>query len=375
MFRAEIYRVFSRKAGLAAMLAGLFFILYYTMGNTVWGEGLVDEGRIYYGKEAIRRDKEIAAEFSGPLTEDVVRAIWEKYGPPVNYANRSTTKEGLEAAAATGGNDNYCNRAMTSLFGEEIVGEDGEVTYALAEGWTESRYLQGGYTFGYTGSSRWFWDRFMMAYQLAYITIIVFLCPMFSEDYAFRTTDIILPAAKGRFRLWRLRLAVGCFLASAYYWLACGSIFLLYIAYYGTEGLSVSCGLAGVPMFFPEDDISMGKGLLMLYLCGWAAAVVLAALVCAVSAASRQSFSSLVRSLALYIGPFAFMRLVLDSLPRGRVNSLLHMICYSMPLSFCGSYVEVSHGERWLMAAVALAAAVSGAAVSARRYCHHQVGR
>ncbi len=254
MFRAEIYRVFSRKAGLAAMLAGLFFILYYTMGNTVWGEGLVDEGRIYYGKEAIRRDKEIAAEFSGPLTEDVVRAIWEKYGPPVNYANRSTTKEGLEAAAAMGGNDNYCNRAMTSLFGEEIVGEDGEVTYALAEGWTESRYLQGGYTFGYTGSSRWFWDRFMMAYQLAYITIIVFLCPMFSEDYAFRTTDIILPAAKGRFRLWRLRLAVGCFLASAYYWLACGSIFLLYIAYYGTEGLSVSCG-AGVRRLRGEQAV------------------------------------------------------------------------------------------------------------------------
>ena len=375
MFRAEIYRVLSRKAGLAAMFAGFVFILYFTMGNTVWGEGLIDEGRIYHGEEAIRRDKEIAAEFSGPLTEGAVRAIWEKYGPPVNYASRSTTKEGMEAAAATGGNDNYCNRAMTSLFGEEVVGEDGKVTYVLAEGWTKSRYLQGGYTFGYTGSSSWYWDRFMMAYQLAYLAIIVFLSPMFSEDYAFRTADIILPTARGRFRLWRLRLAVGCFVASAYYWLACGSIFLLYIAYYGIEGLAVSCGLAGVPMFFPEDACPMGKGLAMLYLCGWAAALVLAVLVCAVSAVSRNSFSALVRSLALYAVPFAFMRLVLDSLPMGRVNALLHIVCYSMPLSFCGTYVEASHGGRWLMAAVALAAALLGAAAGARRYCRHQVGR
>ena len=132
MFRTEIYRILSRKVGVAAMLAGLLLLLYMAMGITVWGEGLIDEGRIYYGARAIARDKEIAAEFAGPLTEDTVRAIWEKYGPPVNCAMRSTTMESLRDAAASGGNDNYCNRFVAEHFGTQVQGEDGRITYVLA---------------------------------------------------------------------------------------------------------------------------------------------------------------------------------------------------------------------------------------------------
>lgn len=373
MLKAEIYRILSRKTGLVAMAAGFLFILYYTMGNTVWGEGLVDGGRIYYGAQAIARDKEIAAEFAGPLTEETVREIWEKYGPPVNYANRSTTMEGLEAAAATGGSDNFCNRFVAWRFGEETVGEDGEITYVLEEGWTGSRYLQGDYVFGYTGGSGWYWDIFMMAYQLSYVAIIVFLSPMFSEDYAYRTADIILPTAKGRLTLWKKRLAVGCGLASAYYWLVCGSVFLLYLACYGAGGLEASCAVAGLPVFLATDYIPMWKGLLQLYLCGWLGALVLAVTVCAVSAASRKSFSSLVRSLALYIGPFALLRLVLDMLPMGRLNTLLHYICYSMPFSYTGTFANAPDNSRLLLTATALSAALLGAAYGAYRYCHYQV--
>ena len=148
MFKAEMYRLLSKKVAVAAMLVALFFIIYFTMGNTVWGEGLIDDGEIYHGTAAIAKDKEIAAEFTGPLTEETVRAIWEKYGPPINYYSRSTTLEGMREAAAKGGNDNYCNRFVARKFGEVVKDEEGETTYVLAEGWTESRYLQGDYMFG-----------------------------------------------------------------------------------------------------------------------------------------------------------------------------------------------------------------------------------
>lgn len=373
MFKTEIYRILSKKTGIAAMVVAMFFIIYFALGNTVWGEGVIDDGKIYHGEEAIAKDREIAAEYAGPLTAQKVEAIWEKYGPPINYDNRSTTLEGMNAAAAKGGNDNYCNRFVVRMFGQEVEGEDGRISYVLKEGWRESRYLQGDHVFGYAGSTFWYWDRFMMAYILAHIAIIILLCPVFAEDYALRTADIILPTAKGRFRLWRLRVGVGCLLASAYYWLASGSVFLLYIAYYGTEGLGVSCGLVGVPAFFPKDGLPVGTGLLILYLSGWFTAVVLAVLVCGISAGCRQSFTALVRSLVLYIGPFAVMRVVLDSLPMGRVNALLHYICYSLPFSYPGTFSEAPDSGKAFLTAIALAAALIGAAIGAMRYCRHQV--
>ena len=144
MFHTEVYRILSKKINLAVMLAGMLFALYYAMGNTVWGEGLIDDGRIYKKTEAIARDQEIAAEFSGVLTADTVQAIWEKYGPPVNYENRSTTWEGLQAAASDGGNDNFCNRFVVRVFGEPVM-EDVAIVYRRRDGWRESRSMQGNY--------------------------------------------------------------------------------------------------------------------------------------------------------------------------------------------------------------------------------------
>ena len=374
MFHTEVYRILSKKINLAVMLAGMLFALYYAMGNTVWGEGLIDDGRIYKKTEAIARDQEIAAEFSGVLTADTVQAIWEKYGPPVNYENRSTTWEGLQAAASDGGNDNFCNRFVVRVFGEPVM-EDGEIVYRLRDGWRESRYLQGNYVFGYAGGSTWYWDRFCIAFALGQLAIIVCLCPLFVEDYACRTADVILSTPKGRFTVWKTRMAVGGLLASVYYWMCCGSIFFQYIAFYGADGLAVSCRLAGLPMDVKYDYISTGKCLLVLYLCGWGSTLVLVALVGAVSASGRQLFSVLVRSLLLYAGPLAVVKIVLDTLPMGRVNSMLHLVCYSMPLSYPGTFAEALARGKAVLTALMLTVAATATAAGAYRYCHHQVGQ
>ena len=84
MLKTEIYRIATRKIVLTALAAALLITGYYSL-FALWSEGVIDGKDIYLGKAAIIKDKEIAAQFEGPLTEETVRAIWDKYGAPVNY--------------------------------------------------------------------------------------------------------------------------------------------------------------------------------------------------------------------------------------------------------------------------------------------------
>ena len=112
----------------------------------------------------------------------------------------------------------------------------------------------------------------------------------------------------------------------------------------------------------------------MLYLCGWISMLALVLLICAVSALCRRTFASLMFCLLLYVGPLAFMRTLLDALPMGRVNVLLHYICYGMPLSYPGTFAEAPNNSRALLTGILLTVSLIGAAVGARAYCRHQVG-
>lgn len=101
----------------------------------------------------------------------------------------------------------------------------------------------------------------------------------------------------------------------------------------------------------------------------------LAALVCGASVAGRQPFGVLGSSLLAYIGPLAFMRIVLDPLPMGLVNAMRHMACYSMPLSFPGTFMEAPPGGKAILVGIALAVAAFAMARGAYRYCRRQVGQ
>lgn len=373
MFWTEMYRIFSRKAAAVALAAVLFIALFYGR-SAVWGEFSIDRGTVYYKAQAIEKDQEAAEEFTGILTEDTVRAIWEKYGSPVGVANGGTTQEILEVKSAGGRSENCCNRMAADVFAEKMA-EDGLSFYVLREELSGSRYLQGDYYFGYTGRG-WtgFWDAFLIAYALTCIMVVLLLAPTFSEDYACRTADIILPTANGRLRLWLTRTAAGCAAASFCYWLVCGSIFLLQFFTYGAEGLRVSCRLAGMPMYFLEDYLPIWTGIFLLYLCGWAAVLVLALLVQGVSAKCRNPFSALVKSLLVYAGPFAFMRVVLEAFFGGSIGRLLRYFCYSMPLSYPQCFLEAPGGVRVLMTGFLLTAAAAGAALGVSGYCRHQAG-
>lgn len=372
MLGKELYRILSRRITLLALVAAAAFLFYY--GHLqIWEESVIENGEVYLRDEAVSRDRIITEEFAGPLTEEAVRAIWEKYGAAVNQ-EYYITEESLSQLARQGGNDNYCNRLVTRLFTQRIAQEDGTFTYVLPDDLSESHYLDGSYSFGYAGKGWiWYWEQFLVIIVMVSIVITIAFSPVFSEDYALRTADIILSTAKGRLQIWLLRTGVGFLFASVCYWLICGIAFLQQYLYYGPEGLYVSCGLTQMPYYWMEDSAPLWKALLILHLGGWFSLLVLILQIQAISAKCKSSFVSLLWSLAVYLGPIFIVELVLNNLPFSELNNWLKKICYSMPLSFSGMYLQAPPSGKQVLLLFALIAAVLAGGVGAAGWCRHEV--
>lgn len=370
MFKMEIYRILSKRLVIIAMVLCVFLGFYYGM-IAVSEEAVVDDGQLYRREQshiAIAKNSEITAQFAGYLTEETVRNIWEKYGAPCRYDD-GVDEDALIREMETGGSYNYCNRLVAKLFCDMEETEDGEIIFSLSENLSENRYLRGDYYFGYAGRGwTWYWDSFLVIFVLVCLVVIVALAPVFSEDYVCRTAGCILPTVRGRMCLWITRTLAGCLFASLFYWLMAGMLFVQQIFFYGTEGLRVSCGLTEVPMFWEDDAAPLWRAVLLIHFCSWFAVLVLTLLVQGISAKCRQTFSSVLWSLFLFAGPFALLRLVLDKLPMGRLNILLHRIIYSMPFSYTGITLSASPDWRRFMTGCALVMALSGGLLGARAW-------
>lgn len=374
MIRKEIYRILSRKITLLALVVATAFLVYYGTFRIV-EEVVIENGQVYRYREAVARDKAIAEEFAGPLTVETVRAIWEKYGQPVNTENLLRDEELLQLAGQ-GGYDNYCNTLVARNFADSVTQDDGEdILVLFDEGdLSGSRYLNGNYIFGYVGKGwEWYWDQLMMTLVLTSMVVIIAFSPVFSEDYAFRTADIILPTVRGRFQAWRLRTGAGFLFASVYYWLMSAYAFLLNYMVYGGEGLSVSCGLTFLSYDFTRDSDPVWKAILIMHLTGWFSMLALVLQIQAISSKCRSSFMSLLWSLAAYLGPFAVIRTILDAFPTTRLIMWLKYFGYSMPLSFAGMYTQAPSSSKRVLLVIALVTAVVTAVLGAVGWGRHQV--
>lgn len=375
MIGKELYRILSRRITWIALFVATAFLVYYGM-SSIAEEAVIDNGKVYRGREAIAYDKMITEEFAGPMTFATVQAVLEKYGMPVN-PEHTTWKEELRQLAEHGGYDNYCNHAVIDLFtgSGEVLAEDGRVNLKLIESLSaENRYLDGSYAFGYTGRGwTWYWDHFLILLVLVSLVVIISFSPVFSEDYASRTADIILPTVKGRFRLWWLRTGTGFLFASVYYWLMSVFLFLLNYLVYGGEGLSVSCGLTYVPYEFMRDSEPLWKAILGMHLCGWLGMLALVLQIQAISSKCKSSFGSLLWSLAAYLGPFAVVKTILGNLPFGGLNKWLQYFCYSMPLSFSGMFIQAPASGKQVLSTFAVIVAVAAAGLGAWKWGRHQV--
>lgn len=375
MIGKEIYRILSRKITLLALVVATAFLVYYGTLRIV-EEVVIENGEVYYYGEAVARDKIIAEEFAGLLTEETVRAIWEKYGEPVNYNGHTLRDEDLLQLAKQGGYDNYCNTLVARLFTYSTTQDNGKDILVLREEkeLSENRYLDGSYIFGYVGKGwRSYWDQLLMTLVLTSIVVIIAFSPVFSEDYAFRTADIILPTARGRFQIWGLRTGAGFLFASVYYWLMSAYAFLLNYTIYGGEGLSVSCGLTFMPYDWTRDSDPVWKAILIMHLTGWFSMLVLILQIQAISSKCKSSFMSLLWSLAAYLGPIAVINMILNNFPVNRLIMWLKYFGYSMPLSFSGMFTQAPSSSKQILLMFALITAVVTAVLGTVGWSRHQV--
>lgn len=374
MIRKEIYRIFSRKITWLALVVATAFMVYYGTFHIV-EESVIDHGEIYQYGEAVAWDKAMAEEFAGPLTIETVQAIWEKYGVTVNPENVQI-KEELLQLAKQGGNANYCNQFVTRMFTDSITLDNGEEVLTLKgeEELAGSHYLDGSYIFGYVGKGwSWYWDQLLITLILTSVVVIIAFSPVFSEDYAFRTADIILPTVRGRRKIWGLRTGAGFLFASVYYWIMSGYAFLLNYIIYGGDGLSVSCGLTFIGYDWTRDSDPLWMAILVMHLGGWFSMLVLVLQIQAISSKCKSSFISLLWSLAAYLGPIAVVNTILNNFPFNVLIKWLKIFCYSMPLSFSGMFTQAPLPSKRILLLFALATAVAATVAGAVGWSRHQV--
>lgn len=374
MIRKEIYRIFSRKITLLALVVATAFLVYYGTFR-IAEEAVIDDSVVYQYGEAVARDKRIAEEFAGPLTIETVQAIWEKYGVSANPEN-AVRKEELLELAKQGGYANYCNDFVTGMFTDRITLDNGEEALVLKEKeeLAENHYLDGSYTFGYVGKGwSWYYDQLLMTLVLTSTVVIIAFSPVFSEDYAFRTADIILPTVRGRLPIWGMRMGAGFLFASVYYWIMSGYAFLMNYIIYGGEGLTVSCGLTFLGYDWTRDSDPVWKALLIMHLTGWFSMLALVLQIQAISSKCKSSFMSLLWSLAAYLGPIAVVNTILNNFPFNELVKWLKYFCYSMPLSFSGMFTQAPSSSKRVLIMFALVTAVVTTVLGAVGWSRHQV--
>lgn len=262
------------------------------------------------------------------------------------------------------------------MFTDRITLDNGEEALVLKtkEELAESRYLDGSYTFGYVGKGwTWYYDQLLVIFVLTSLVVIIAFSPVFSEDYAFRTADIILPTVRGRFPIWGMRMGAGFLFASVYYWMMIAYAFLLNYIIYGGEGLYVSCGLTFLGYDWTKSSDPVWKAFLIMHLTGWFSMLALVLQIQAISSKCKSSFMSLLWSLAAYLGPIAVVNTILNNFPFNELVKWLKYFCYSMPLSFSGMFTQAPSSSKRVLLMFALVTAVVTTVLGAVGWSRHQV--
>lgn len=367
IFQEEFYKIASRKL----VWIGLFCLLAFVR----WRLGMVQDeyavtinGETIYGKEAIEKDQELTARYAGPLTEEKVRNIYERYG--FYYLNRETGEQ----------NGNYCSRFITERMTnsrqlEEPAPE--EIQFYQGDDWENNAapLLKDNLRFDYVYG----WDDLAETYGMLMmfglsVIFIIGLSPVFSEEYSLRTADILLTTRRGKSSgIWMKTAAafgftVTVFLASTCY------VWAIYLKVFGTRGLDASSVMIKWGNRFGYCPDTVGGFLLFQFCMGLAGVIVLTGLVLAASALCKNAFLTVVLSLVLYLIPVVWMKVLgpmrIFGIP---VTKAVSHFMVSMPVYLSMAWdFGFPTAQLLLHLAIALAVAAAGAGVGYRRYRGYQ---
>ncbi len=303
IFQEEFYKIASRKV----IWIGLFLLLAF-ITYRLWRENnaysMTIDGKQIYGQEAIQKDKELAAHYAGPVTEDMLWEIYEKYG---FFCYDPETRERM---------GNFCSQFMTehmTNFNQIPLEESTPENIRFYEGWDWERNVGGlvekaprfDYVYG--------WDDLRETYGIMTVTVIavlliIGLAPVFAEEYSLKTADILLTTPRGKGSgIWMKAAASLSFSLAVY----CGStlyVWGLYLKVFGTQGLNASPLLIGGG-YYGYCPSSISGFFLFQFALGLAGIVLLSCMVLAASALCKNTFLSVVVSLTVFLLPVIWLKI------------------------------------------------------------------
>lgn len=300
IWKEELYKIASRKLiwlGVAALLAFVTFRLYAERDaySTFIG------GIVFHGQEAIERDQALAAAWAGPLTEEKIRQIYEKYGF-YYYVESQDDPVG-----------NYCSRFVTEHFTNymQTGGENPEEIQFYSGGdWERNaaplleRQVWFDYVYGWCD----FAEMYIFVLIGIFIILIIALSPAFSEEYRWKTADILLTTRRGKQSGIWIKILASLFFAAVL--VAAVSIFLgaLYFSVYGAQGLDASAVFLNFTTFYGYCPESIAGCLIFSLGLGLTGAAVLTGMVLGISALCRSAFPTVLISLAMFLFPLLWMK-------------------------------------------------------------------
>lgn len=242
LLRDELYKITSRRVVKICFAAALLIELFCILTGSVFLEYSVVDGVEYRGIAAIRQDRAMAEEYEGVLTDEKVADMAKKYGLMYFDAEKFNEEENFLSRLlfSNGLCDGYINSwsdleqpsrtlpiAGTQLGRVcEYAGVEPEISYY--RGWSILSVQLG------------------IAGIMSCILLMTALTPVFAEEYASGTANILLATVHGRKKDIGARFVAAVLFSLGAFALLAGFVAAVCGMFYGYDGGGCLYGLNGI---------------------------------------------------------------------------------------------------------------------------------
>lgn len=300
LFHMEGYKLLHKKICMIGGSIGICFLVFYFLAVQVGEEQTCFSGVSYQGFAAINKDREIAGEFSGKLTDEGMKEILETYGvPKVPAKNRRSWTD-----------SNYLTAFIVEHFSNADPGKSRPAEYFIPIAESEWRSYAtdsepAAIDFGYMSGFKVFMDLWQMTIVFVCIWVMLMAAPVFSEEKQLKTKALIFTSEKGkRSDTWAKTGAVIFIAVLAYL-----AVFLLIAVLVGsTYGFSGAETAAGIVLGYARLDSSLvfqpiWLVVLLYLLTGLGGVITTAAITLFASGLCKNTFHTIAAALSIYVLP------------------------------------------------------------------------
>lgn len=343
LYKAELYKLCYKKIFSIGLLCILGFVLLFFFQN-LWAETSTVDGITYHGYEAVQMDRQITEEFKGPLTDEKMQRIIDRYGfpqkfePYIGLTDSNFLNEFVMRYASDGYTYDWDDYRLPTKVVPLADTEMGRLITSQPDSFQLTYYAG--------------WENFTAMYHTEMILIsVLLLCvlsPVFSHESQSRMKPLLFTTQEGPASDVSARIAASLTLSAVLWLLFTVLNLLLYGTVYGWDGLRCNAHLVtyGFPSYPGHFDIlqqPLGTYLLIVMLFALTALLELCAITLAISADCRSSFHSVLAAVLCWIIPVFLLLIMKPALIRllsslGLSHSLLHVFAYIIFLSDCLLY-------------------------------------